>query len=57
MPGALAETLADLRRADDVLRMRLPGLSDDEVSDLVSRAAGGHAAIPSCLSSRARFTT
>ena len=40
VPGGLAETLADLRRADDVLRMRLPGLSEAEVSDLVSRAAG-----------------
>ena len=37
---ALAETLADLRRSDDVVRMRLPGLSGAEVSDLVSRAAG-----------------
>ena len=36
----LAETLADLRRAEDVVRMRLPGLSGAEVSDLVSRAAG-----------------
>jgi DNA-binding CsgD family transcriptional regulator len=36
----LSETLADLRRADDVMRMRLEGLSGAEVSDLVSRAAG-----------------
>jgi DNA-binding CsgD family transcriptional regulator/tetratricopeptide (TPR) repeat protein len=40
LPGALAETLADLRRSDDVVRMRLSGLSGAEVSDLVSRAAG-----------------
>jgi DNA-binding CsgD family transcriptional regulator/tetratricopeptide (TPR) repeat protein len=40
LPGALAETLADLRRTDDVVRMRLSGLSGGEVSDLVSRAAG-----------------
>ena len=40
MPGELAETLADLRRADDVVRLRLEGLSGAEVSDLVSRAAG-----------------
>jgi DNA-binding CsgD family transcriptional regulator/tetratricopeptide (TPR) repeat protein len=40
VPGELAETLADLRRADDVVRMRLEGLSGAEVSDLVSRATG-----------------
>jgi DNA-binding CsgD family transcriptional regulator/tetratricopeptide (TPR) repeat protein len=41
VPGALSETLADLRRSDDVVRMRLSGLSGAEVSDLVSRAVGG----------------
>jgi len=40
MPAGLAETLADLRRAEGVVRMRLSGLSGAEVSDLVSRAAG-----------------
>jgi DNA-binding CsgD family transcriptional regulator/tetratricopeptide (TPR) repeat protein len=40
LPGELSETLADLRRSDDVVRMRLEGLSGAEVSDLVSRAAG-----------------
>ena len=40
LPGELSETLADLRRSDDVVRMRLSGLSGAEVSDLVSRAAG-----------------
>lgn len=40
LPGGLSETLADLRRSDDVVRMRLPGLSGAEVSDLVSRATG-----------------
>jgi predicted ATPase/DNA-binding CsgD family transcriptional regulator len=39
-PGELSETLADLRRSDDVVRMRLEGLSGAEISDLVSRAAG-----------------
>ncbi|MFI5028915.1 MAG: ATP-binding protein, partial [Solirubrobacterales bacterium] len=42
LPGGLSETLADLRRSDDVVRMRLPGLSEAEVSDLVSRAAGSN---------------
>jgi DNA-binding CsgD family transcriptional regulator/tetratricopeptide (TPR) repeat protein len=40
VPAELAETLADLRRSDDVVRMRLSGLSGAEVSDLVSRATG-----------------
>lgn len=39
LPAELSETLADLRRSDDVVRMRLPGLSGEEVSDLVGRAA------------------
>ncbi|HTD10023.1 MAG TPA: AAA family ATPase [Solirubrobacteraceae bacterium] len=41
VPAELSETLADLRRSDDIVRMRLEGLSGAEVSDLVSRAAGG----------------
>jgi DNA-binding CsgD family transcriptional regulator/tetratricopeptide (TPR) repeat protein len=41
MPAGLAETLADLRRAEGVVRMRLSGLSGAEVSDLVSRSTGG----------------
>jgi DNA-binding CsgD family transcriptional regulator/tetratricopeptide (TPR) repeat protein len=40
VPAELSETLADLRRSDDVVRMRLAGLSGAEVSDLVSRVAG-----------------
>jgi DNA-binding CsgD family transcriptional regulator len=40
VPAGLAETLADLRRAEGVVRMRLSGLSGAEVSDLVSRSAG-----------------
>ncbi len=43
LPGGLSETLADLRRSDDVVRMRLPELSGAEVSDLLSRAAGSDA--------------
>ena len=41
VPAALAETLADLRRSDDVVRLRLAGLSGDEVAEFVRRAAGG----------------
>jgi len=40
MPRALSETLADLRRSDDVVRMRLDALSEAEVADFVRRAAG-----------------
>jgi DNA-binding CsgD family transcriptional regulator/tetratricopeptide (TPR) repeat protein len=40
VPGELSDTLADLRRVDDVVRMRLAGLSGLEVSELVGRAAG-----------------
>jgi predicted ATPase len=36
----LADTLADLARSDDVLRLRLPGLSGAEIAEFVSRAAG-----------------
>jgi DNA-binding CsgD family transcriptional regulator len=41
VPEALAQTLADLRRADDAVRVRLGGLTDDEVSEFVRRAAAG----------------
>lgn len=41
LPKELSETLADLRRSDDVLRIRLEGLTDEEVADLVRSAAGG----------------
>src|SRR5918996_6568972 len=46
MPDALSETLADLRRSDDVVRLRLGGLSRDEITELVRRAAGGEQALP-----------
>ena len=37
--GELSETLADLGRSEDVVRMRLSGLSEAEIADLVARAA------------------
>ncbi len=40
MPRALAETLADLRRSEHVVRLRLEGLSTAEVGELTRRAAG-----------------
>ena len=39
-PRRLAETLADLRRSDDVVRLHLDGLSSAEVAEFVRRAAG-----------------
>lgn len=40
LPDALAETLADLRRSDDIVRLRLGGLSTDEVEEFIRRAGG-----------------
>jgi DNA-binding CsgD family transcriptional regulator/tetratricopeptide (TPR) repeat protein len=40
VPEALADVLADLRRSEAVVRLRLGGLSGDEVGELVRRAAG-----------------
>jgi DNA-binding CsgD family transcriptional regulator len=37
--GPLAETLADLHRTGDVVRLRLAGLSGEEVAEFVRRAA------------------
>ncbi len=41
VPETLSETLADLRRSDDVVRLHLDGLSRDEVDVFVRSAAGG----------------
>jgi DNA-binding CsgD family transcriptional regulator len=38
MPEVLAQTLADLRRSDDVVRLRVGGLSADDVTEFVERA-------------------
>jgi DNA-binding CsgD family transcriptional regulator/tetratricopeptide (TPR) repeat protein len=43
MPELLSQTLADLRRSDDVVRLRLGRLSGDEVNEFVTRAAQGRA--------------
>ena len=47
MPDALSEMLADLRRSDDVVRLRLGGLSGDDVTEFVRRVAGERARCPS----------
>jgi DNA-binding CsgD family transcriptional regulator/tetratricopeptide (TPR) repeat protein len=41
IPTALADALADLRRSDDVVRLHLDGLSEDDVGEFVRRAGGG----------------
>src|SRR4029077_19696058 len=41
VPEALSETLADLRRSDDVVRLHLAGLPGNEVAEFVRSAAGG----------------
>jgi DNA-binding CsgD family transcriptional regulator/tetratricopeptide (TPR) repeat protein len=43
VPAELADALADLRRADDVVRLKLGGLTEDEIAEFVKRAAGGDA--------------
>jgi DNA-binding CsgD family transcriptional regulator/tetratricopeptide (TPR) repeat protein len=45
VPDALSQTLADLRRSDDVVRLRHAGLSDDDVSEFLRRAAAGDAGV------------
>ena len=39
LPEALSQTLADLRRADDVVRLHLGGLTTGDVSEFVERTA------------------
>jgi predicted ATPase/DNA-binding CsgD family transcriptional regulator len=41
VPEALSTTLADLRRADDVVRLTVGSLSDEEVGEFVTRTAEG----------------
>jgi len=43
LPDTLSQTLADLRRSDDVVRLRLAGLSDDDVGEFLRHAAEGAA--------------
>ena len=38
---ALSDALADLRRSEDVVRLRLEGLTGDEVAEFVRQASGG----------------
>src|SRR5829696_1480317 len=40
VPATVSDVLADLRRSDDVVRLRLGGFSHDEVLEFVHRAAG-----------------
>ena len=40
VPAQLAQTLADLRRSDDVVRLHLSGLTVEDVGEFVRRAGG-----------------
>jgi DNA-binding CsgD family transcriptional regulator len=40
VPETLSETLADLRRSDDVVRLRLSGFSEEDVGEFVRQAGG-----------------
>src|SRR4051794_22154105 len=40
LPPTLVEALADLRRSDDVVRLRLTGLDGEEIAEFVRHAAG-----------------
>ncbi|MGA2322022.1 MAG: AAA family ATPase [Solirubrobacteraceae bacterium] len=40
VPAELADALADLRRLDDVVRLHLGGLTEDDVGEFVRRAGG-----------------
>jgi len=40
VPAELADALADLRRSDDVVRLHLGGLSEEDVGEFVRRAGG-----------------
>jgi DNA-binding CsgD family transcriptional regulator/tetratricopeptide (TPR) repeat protein len=46
VPEALSATLADLRRADDVVRLTVGGLSDEEVGEFIRRTAVGRHGAP-----------
>jgi DNA-binding CsgD family transcriptional regulator/tetratricopeptide (TPR) repeat protein len=41
IPEALADALADLRRSEHVVRLRLGGLSEEDIEEFVRRAGGG----------------
>src|SRR3954469_117844 len=43
VPQTLSDALADLRRSDGVVRLRLPALSEAAVTEFVRRAVGGAA--------------
>ncbi len=43
VPAELADALADLRRSDDVVRIGLEGLNEEDVAEFVQRSSGGEA--------------
>ena len=59
MSEALAHALADLRRSDDVARVRLTGLSGDDVIEFIERAGEGRvgADLPELASAISELTS
>jgi DNA-binding CsgD family transcriptional regulator len=57
VPSQLAEALADLRRLEDVVRLRLDGLTGSDVEEFVRRAIGGDAPVSAELSGGLRELT
>ena len=55
LPDALSELLADLRRSEDVVRLRMGGLSGDDVTELIRRA-GGEEPVPGVAEAIAETT-
>jgi DNA-binding SARP family transcriptional activator/class 3 adenylate cyclase/DNA-binding CsgD family transcriptional regulator len=57
VPAELADALTELRRSDDVIRIRLGGLSERESADFVRSAAGATTGITSGLAQAVRDLT
>jgi DNA-binding SARP family transcriptional activator/DNA-binding CsgD family transcriptional regulator/tetratricopeptide (TPR) repeat protein len=57
IPATLADALAELRRSDDVVRMRIEALTDEEIGQFVSAACGGRPEPAAGLTRRLRDLT
>jgi DNA-binding SARP family transcriptional activator/DNA-binding CsgD family transcriptional regulator len=57
VPAELADALTELRRYDDVVRLRLGGLSEREIAEFLRSASGATAAVAPELARRIRDLT
>jgi DNA-binding SARP family transcriptional activator/DNA-binding CsgD family transcriptional regulator len=57
VPTELADALTELRRSDDVVRLRLRGLSESEIAEFLRSAAGATDAVPPGLARAIRDLT